>query len=77
MGFYPFVVGTDRYELNPPLFDKIRIKPTTGKSFTIKVEGWHSIEASIREIELNGQRIDDYQLEHAEIVRGGELIFKY
>ena len=37
----------------------------------------HSIEVLIRKIEPNGLRIDNFQLENAEIVRGGELIFKY
>ncbi|OKZ39298.1 MAG: hypothetical protein BHV82_15205 [Odoribacter sp. 43_10] len=44
---------------------------------TLKVESRHSIEVLIRKIEPNGLRIDNFQLENAEIVRGGELIFKY
>jgi predicted alpha-1,2-mannosidase len=73
LGFYPACPASESYRLGVPLFDKATIhlngKYFAREDFVIKKQNEN------RKILLNGKRINDYRIENAEIIKGGELIF--
>ena len=77
MGFYPLVVGSDEFVLSSPLFDRTVIHLTDGKTFTIVTKGRRKPGALVRKVLLNGKRLPDFRLRHADLVAGGRLEFVY
>ena len=72
MGFYPTCVGTDRYELFTPIFDKI----------TIKKDG-HDIKlirrcppASAKRVLVDGRPLEGFTISHAQLTGAGKIIFE-
>lgn len=76
-GFYPMLVGSDVYELVSPIFDKVTLNLSNGKKFEIKTKGRKSADAPVKCVKLNGKKLSDMQLHHADIVKGGTLTFCY
>ena len=78
MGFYPLVVGEDSYELFSPYFDEIRIKASEGcGEVIIKTVGRNSYEDPVKEIYLNGEEVNDWQINNSLFTEGGVLEFRY
>lgn len=75
MGFYPVTPAKDSYQLNFPLFDKITIslnqKYYPGKKLIIERKSLKSDS-----IFFNNKEINDHQIKHSDMVKGGELIFQ-
>ncbi|MDR3268707.1 MAG: GH92 family glycosyl hydrolase [Tannerella sp.] len=72
-GIHPVCPGETRFELASPLFDRIEIHLSDGKTFTI-VSTNHSPEnLYIRSAVLNGSAYSKCYLDYADIVRGGKL----
>ncbi|TDG37291.1 glycoside hydrolase family 92 protein [Pedobacter changchengzhani] len=65
------------YDLSSPVFDEIKInldkKYYPGGSFTIKVENNGDGNDYIQSAIINGKKVENYQLLHKDIVKGGEL----
>lgn len=76
MGFYPLLVGSDRYELTSPIFDRV-VLHIGGKPFAIRTEGRKSPDDIVSSILLNGRPLAGYELRHEELMHGGELVFRY
>lgn len=77
MGFYPLLVGDEYYELTSPIFDKITLSLPNGNVLTILTQGRKKKAAPIKSIRFNGTLISDYRISHAELLKGGELVFDY
>lgn len=76
MGFYPVVIGSDRYEVFSPVFDEVKIR--TGHSvFTIKVEGRKNPDDMIQKVLLDGVPLDEFHIGHSDIVSGKTLTLQY
>jgi predicted alpha-1,2-mannosidase len=75
MGFYPACPAADNYRLGIPLFDKIHIK--LNKDFypgdEIIIEKQF---LQFNKIFFNGKEINNYNINHSDMVKGGKLIFK-
>lgn len=75
LGFYPVNPANQIYSIGTPLFDKVEIALSNGKIFTIIVDRKSKENIYIQSIELNGKPIDDYSIDHDEILAGGILKF--
>lgn len=77
MGLYPMIAGVPMYEVTSPLFDEIKIKPENGKTFIIKTKNRDNLTNHIKEIKLNRQKCNSWQLQHNTIQTGGKLELIY
>ena len=75
MGLFPNA-GQSYYLLNTPYFDSLTLHQENGEDFTISAQGLSEDNQRIQSATLNGRELDRAWLEHAEIVAGGELVFR-
>lgn len=75
MGFYPFCPGNDEYAVGKPYFDKISVKLENGGMLNISVKNKSKENRYVREIWLNGKRLEKPFLHHEDIVHGADIIF--
>ena len=75
LGFYP-VVGSDRYELGSPLWNKSVIKVYKNKYLTITADNNSPDNIYVNKVTLNGNRLNRWHIFHHEIANGGTLQFE-
>ncbi len=73
LGFYP-VVGTDRYELGSPLW-KRAVLQMGNKQLAIVADNYAADRVYVKQVELNGRKLDRTWFRHEEIAAGGTLRF--
>ena len=73
LGFYPFNAGAAEYVTGTPLFQRATLHLAGGKEFTIIRKGDKGIY--VKEICLNGKRLQGFKLKHQDIMAGGTLEF--
>ena len=72
MGFYPVCPSTTAYVLAGPVFSRVTINQENGSSFTIKNDS----DAPTGTVWLNGRQLEEMKIDHSDITRGGQLIYK-
>ncbi len=72
LGIYPATPGTDRYVLTAPLFPSARIDVGGGRVLRIETRGRGRY---VRSVSMNGRALGALTLVHADLVRGGRLVF--
>lgn len=72
-GIFPACVGTPVYYLSVPLFPSVEIKWNNGKTFTIHVAGFSQTNRYIKDVTLNGKKLNRNWLTHEEIMQGGQI----
>jgi predicted alpha-1,2-mannosidase len=75
MGFYSANPGSDFYVIGTPWFDKVTINLENGKHFVIKANNISASNFYIQSATLNGKTHGASFLKHADIMKGGELVF--
>ena len=75
-GFYPVTPGSTTYAIGTPLFPEVRFNLENGRTFTLKARGVSEQNIYIQSATLNGHAYRKSYLDHADLVRGGELIFQ-
>lgn len=75
LGFYPVCPGTTRYAIGYPLIGEAIIFLGKGKTLKIKVDRPNSQDCYIQSVSLNGEVLPGPFLDHAELIKGGELVF--
>ena len=73
LGFYPFNAGAAEYVIGTPLFQHATLHLAGDKEFTIIRKGGKGIY--VKEIRLNGKRLQGFNLKHQDIMAGGTLEF--
>ncbi|MFB6455440.1 GH92 family glycosyl hydrolase [Chitinophaga sp. Hz27] len=75
MGFYPVCPGTPQYVLGTPLFSKLTMTLEDGK--VMEIEAPHNSEKNlyVQKAELNGKEYTKNWIGHADLQKGGKLIF--
>ncbi|MBQ9822622.1 MAG: glycoside hydrolase family 92 protein, partial [Muribaculaceae bacterium] len=73
LGFYPFNAGAAEYVIGTPLFQRATLHLAGDKEFTIIRKGDKGIY--VKEIRLNGKRLQGFKLKHQDIMAGGTLEF--
>ena len=82
MGFYPDCPASAEYRIGIPLFDKLEIKLNnkyfSGKSISIlkMKQSAGKNNSSFTNCFLNGKKLKHFSVDHNNLVKGGDLIFK-
>ncbi len=75
LGFYPVAPGSNQYVFGSPCIRSANINLENGKVFSIEVENFSPKNIYIKEILLNGKRINKTYINHNQIITGGKLKF--
>lgn len=76
LGFYPVTPGSTSYALGSPLVKEAIIHLDNGKTLSIRARNQHPQNVYVRSVTINGKRVKGTQLNHANIVNGGEIVFE-
>jgi len=76
LGFYPVTPGSDIYAMGTPLFPEAAIHLPDGNTFTIRAPGVSAGNIYIQSVTLNGRPWTKSYLRHADLIAGGELVFR-
>ena len=76
IGFYPFNPCGGEYVIGAPQIPKAVLRLPNGKSFTIISKNLSQSNKYVKSVMLNGKPVDSWKILHADIMRGGELIFE-
>ena len=74
-GFYPVTPGSPTYVTGSPLFDEVRFRLENGKTFTVRALNQSPRNIYVRSATLDGRPHTKSFITHADIMRGGELVF--
>lgn len=79
MGMYPLIVGEPVYELFSPVFDRIELQMDEAAKVktVIRTVGRKDMRQQLRRVTWNGMPLHSFQIKHAQLVKGGELVFWY
>ena len=75
LGFYPVCPGSNQYVIGTPAVQRASIFLENGNIFTVKATNRSEKNIYIQSMTLNGKPYDQYYLEHAALMNGGELEF--
>jgi putative alpha-1,2-mannosidase len=79
MGLYPLIVGEPVYELFSPVFDRIELQMDEAAKVktVIRTAGRKDMRQPLRRVTWNGASLPNFQIKHAQLAKGGELVFWY
>ena len=81
MGFYPFNPCGGEYVIGAPQVPRVEMKvkgPGEGehwKTFTVVANGLSRENKYVESVALNGRPVTDWKIRHADILKGGTLVF--
>ncbi|MCX6307053.1 MAG: GH92 family glycosyl hydrolase [Bacteroidetes bacterium] len=75
MGFYPVTPGSGIYAIGTPVFPRAVVSLEGGKSLTIRAINISDKNFYIQSASLNGKPYTKCFISHAELLKGGELVF--
>lgn len=76
MGFYPVNPVSGEYVFGAPQLPGFVLHLADGKTFTIKAEGLSEANKYVKSITLNGEPYTKNFISHADIVKGGTLVYQ-
>ena len=76
LGFYAVNPASGNYVFGSPLFEKATVDLGQGRPLTVKVERRAASDKYIQSVSLNGRPHARVWFSHAEIAKGGELVFR-
>ncbi|TWW02585.1 glycoside hydrolase domain-containing protein [Chitinophaga pinensis] len=72
-GIFPACIGSPVYYLNVPLFESVEWQWPGAKPFSVQVKNFGPKNVYIKEVWLNGKKLDRNWITHTEIAKGGKL----
>ncbi len=75
IGFYPVAPGSDQYSITSPAVNAATLKLENGKTFAVEAIGQSPKNVYIQKMELNGKPLNRLYITHAEIMKGGKLVY--
>jgi len=75
MGFYPVCPGADEYVIGSPLVKSAIVDLGNGKTLHIKAENQSEENVFVKEVLLDGRRLETPFITHSQLTKGGELVF--
>ena len=75
MGFYPVTPGAGEYVFGSPLFNRVNLILENGRKLVIRAQKNSSENIYVQNIKFNGKVISANFIKHADLLRGGTLIF--
>ncbi|MDG2370440.1 MAG: GH92 family glycosyl hydrolase [Flavobacteriales bacterium] len=76
LGFYPVTPGSAYYATGSPLIVDATIHLDNKKTLRIKTVNQSKENIYVNKITINGKELKGYQLNHYDIINGGEIIFE-
>lgn len=76
MGFYSVTPGLDYYTIGTPIFEKATLNLENGNTFIITAKNVSKKNIYIQSATLNGKIFEHSFIKHADIIKGGNLIFE-
>ena len=76
MGFYPVNPVSGEFVFGAPQLPEFVLHLADGKTFTIKAEGLSEANKYVKSITLNGEPYTKNFISHADIVKGGTLVYQ-
>lgn len=76
MGIYPVTPGSTQYAIGSPIFDEISLNLGDGNQFSFITTNNVPKNIYIQSATLNGEPFNRTWIDHAEIMKGGTLIFE-
>tara|TARA_R110002050_G_scaffold244473_1_gene381274 strand:- start:1119 stop:3467 length:2349 start_codon:yes stop_codon:yes gene_type:complete len=76
LGFYPVNPCGGEYLLGAPQIEEATINLPNGKKFTVKANHHSEENCIVQSVSLNGQLLNDYSINHSDIISGGKLVFE-
>ena len=75
MGFYPVNPVGGEYVIGAPQLPLLKLKLSSGRSFTVRAEGLSAENKYVESVKLNGKALEGSKITHDDIMNGGELEF--
>ncbi|MBO9658992.1 MAG: GH92 family glycosyl hydrolase, partial [Chitinophagaceae bacterium] len=75
MGFYPANPVGGEYLIGAPQIPQISLSLPGGKTFLIEAKHLSTKNKYVASVSLNGKLLNDLRIQHADIVKGGKLVF--
>jgi predicted alpha-1,2-mannosidase len=76
MGIYPVCPGRPVYSIGSPLFTRITLHHPDGSTFVIEAHNNSDSAMYIRSATLNGKHLRIAQIDHATLMKPGQLVFE-
>ena len=76
MGFYPFNPCGGDYVVGAPQLPAATVALPGGKALRMTARNLSRANKYVRSVSFNGRPVTDWTLKHAELVRGGDLVFE-
>lgn len=74
MGFYPVTPGSPTYNIGSPVFSKVKMRLSNGKTFEIEAKNASAENKYIQSATLNGKNWDKPWFSHTDIINGAKLV---
>jgi putative alpha-1,2-mannosidase len=75
LGLYAVDPVSARYDFGTPLFDRVSVRISQDKKLTIEAKRQSPKSIYIRSVEWNGTTLKGSTVEHAQLAKGGTLVF--
>jgi len=76
LGFYPFNPCGGEYVLGAPQIPSAVVRLPGGREFRVVARGYSRNRKHVKSVMLNGRPLSGFILKHADVMRGGELVFE-
>lgn len=76
LGFYPVCPGSTNYALGSPLVRSATITLENGSVLKVIAEDQAEDHTRVGQVLLNGKPVSGHTVDHSDLLKGGELIFK-
>ncbi|SEN45040.1 alpha-1,2-mannosidase, putative [Sphingomonas gellani] len=76
LGFYPVDPVSATYVFGSPLFDRVEVAVGHGRTLRITAEGNGAQNPYVQSVRWNGRPYTRNWISHADLVKGGELVFR-
>lgn len=76
LGFYPLNPVGGEYVIGAPQLPRVSIRLDGGRRFTVTARGLSERNKYVKSATLNGRPLEGFIVRHADIMRGGELVFE-
>jgi putative alpha-1,2-mannosidase len=75
LGFYPVAPASGEYSIGSPLVRSATIRLENGKIFAIEAKNQSESNVYVQQVLLNGLPFTMPVLRHADVMKGGKLVF--
>ena len=76
LGLYPMNPASGEYVFGFPLLDAATIQLNSGKKIQIRTRGKRKPGSFVKKVYWNGKLMDSYFIKHADLMKGGELVYE-